>query len=540
MRRLLALFAAVVALVAWSAAAQAADTIRVVVHDLSGDGSPSVRNALLRLMSEQPGIELTSRAYFDKVASRLGVSPKDAKGRKAVCRALGLAAVLEGEVDATDDAVSATLRIRGADGEVLETQELSAKTQRELVKQIEQSGWAKLGPALDDAQPAKSDGKRRLVLLELSGNKAGDLRGALEKALGKSADLSLIPEAEAVAARPEEAAKPGERVLVAAALGAVALLRGKLEGNQLTLTVLDGKSGEELGAVQLKGIGIAGLRRSIDADLLKKLAPVVAEAATPVPPKEEIEEESVEADPAPVEPVLAASPLQAVVGFRAGTRNFRYSDDLYGALRAYKMGLTPAAFVGVRWYPAAHFAKGAAAHVGIAASLEQAFLIESRSGDESYETTSREWQLGLHGRLPAGALELGADLGFGGHSFEVSDDASTPLVPDVSYRFLRAGADARYRLGNASFGASFGYRHVTDAGDVQSARWFPRLDVAGLDAGAFAGWAVMRRLDVLAGVLYRRYWFSMNPEPGDPQVAGGALDSYIGGWVGVGWELGSD
>ncbi|MBK9000763.1 MAG: hypothetical protein IPM35_34000 [Myxococcales bacterium] len=542
-RRLLALLLGLALLLFAPGAARASDSVRVVVGELDGDDSPSVRNALVRLLLAQSGVELVSRAYFEKVAARLGASPKDARGKQAVCRALGVAVVLEGEIDQAEDGVSLTLRVRGADGEVAETQELAAKTQRALVKQITESGWQKLGAAISDAEPAKTGAKQRLVLAELSGPKAAEVRAALEKALGKSPSLELVPEAEAAVARPEEAQKPADRVLVAASLGASALLSGEVKvagRTELTLRVLNGKNGDDLGEVTLKGAGLPGLRRAIDADLVKKLAPILAEAARPTPPREEAEEETLEDEPAPKQPTLRPSPLEAMLALRGGTRNFRYSDDLFGALRAYKMGPTPAAFVAVRWYPAAHFEGGPIAHVGIAASFEQAFLIESQADGETYPTTAREWQLGLHGRLPLGALELGADLGLGEHAFNVDDDPNFPVVPDVAYRFVRLGVDARYRAGSFSVGGSFGYRHVSEAGTVETAAWFPRLQVAGLDAGAFAGYAVIPRLDVLAGALYRRYWYSMNPEPGDRFIAGGALDSYISGWIGVGYQLPAD
>ncbi|MBL9016862.1 MAG: hypothetical protein JNL83_21925, partial [Myxococcales bacterium] len=39
-------------------------------------------------------------------------------------------------------------------------------------------------------------------------------------------------------------------------------------------------------------------------------------------------------------------------------------------------------------------------------------------------------------------------------------------------------------------------------------------------------------LDVQARLDLRRYFFAMNPEPGDPWIAGGATDQYFGGAIG--------
>ena len=47
----------------------------------------------------------------------------------------------------------------------------------------------------------------------------------------------------------------------------------------------------------------------------------------------------------------------------------------------------------------------------------------------------------------------------------------------------------------------------------------------------------MTGLDLLVGIDYRRYFLSMHSEPGDANVAGGALDQYLAGWLGVGYRL---
>jgi hypothetical protein len=546
-RRWLLFAAALVALVATTGVARAEAPTRVVVRDIQADDTPSARNALVRLLAARPGLTVVSFAHFQKITDRLGVGPKDGEALRAVCRAQGVAALVDGELEADEqDGSTLVLRVRGPDGEGLETQRLTGKTQRALVKELSASGWKRIGPAIEEAGASarKQPAERRVALVGPSGDKAESLRPALEKALGESADFSLVPPSEAESARPAEAAKPAERKLVAAALGASALLFAELSGrgpNRLTVTVVAGKTGEPVGEVKLDGFGVAGLRRAIAKGLTKKLGPLLSGTEPPSPPEEEPDDEDVEADePAPKKRAKRPSALWALVALRATTRNFRYSDDLFAQLRAYQMGLTPASFVAARWYPAAHFEGGLPAHLGLAASFEQAFLIESRADGESYDTTAREWQLGVRGRLPLGDLEGGVELGLGEHSFAVDDDPNRPLVPDVAYRFVRLGLDARARYGSLSAGGSFGYRHVSEAGSIGTRAWFPRLEVAGLDAGAFAGYALLPGLDALVGVHYRRYWYSMNAEPGDRFVAGGALDSFISAWLGVGWELGAD
>lgn len=524
--------------------AHAEDGVAVVVRELQGDEAPSARNAIVRMLLSHDNVRLVGRAHYERIAKRLGASPKDSTGLRAVIRALELGVVIEGSIESIDEGFLATVRMRGREGDVLESHKFSAKTRGELARELGENGWKALGPAITDAETLMGRSKpkqRRVVFLELAGPKSTNVRAAIEGALSKLEGWELIAEEEALVARPDEAGKPAERVAVAEALGATALLRGEVSGgraNQLRLSVINAKNGDDIGEVKLKGVNTAGLERAIGRGLGNQLLPLLERTERRRFSPEELEDEAPEeAAPKSESSGPRPSPLEATLGLRAGTRNFRYADDRFGALRAYKMGLTPAAFVAARWYPAAHFEKGAVAHVGISAAYEQAFLIKSQVNGESYDTTAREWMLGVRGRLPLDDLELGAELDLGEHSFNVDDDPNLPFVPDVAYRFIRLGVDARYRSGSISVGGNFAYRHVTDSGAIATDAWFPRLDVAGLDTGLYAGYSIGSDFELLAGVLYRRYWFKMNPEPGDRFVAGGALDSYISGFLGVGYRL---
>ena len=63
--------------------------------------------------------------------------------------------------------------------------------------------------------------------------------------------------------------------------------------------------------------------------------------------------------------------------------------------------------------------------------------------------------------------------------------------------------------------------------------WFPRATGAGLDAGAMLTFHAKPWLELYARVDLRRYFFAMNPEVGDPWIAGGATDQYVGGALGI-------
>ncbi len=48
--------------------------------------------------------------------------------------------------------------------------------------------------------------------------------------------------------------------------------------------------------------------------------------------------------------------------------------------------------------------------------------------------------------------------------------------------------------------------------------------MAGADATLEARYALTQMFQVRAGLEWRRYWFAMNPQPGDTNIAGGAVD----------------
>jgi hypothetical protein len=255
----------------------------------------------------------------------------------------------------------------------------------------------------------------------------------------------------------------------------------------------------------------------------------------------------VEATPAP-ESVAADSDAPPVVsklelngGFKWVSHRFFYTDNFRDRLRTYEMGLAPAPYVSAEWYPGGNAIGGPKTHLGIIGSFEQSLSWQSkRASGERFETSMNEWQLGVRGRMPLIPHQAGLSLTFGSHTFSVDDDPRAPLVPDMSYKFIRLGVDGRASFGEISVGGRLAYRFILDAGDVVSDIWFPRASVGGLDLGAYVAYALMPELDVVAGIDYRRYFYTLNPEPGDRRVAGGALDQYVSPSLGISVRLGAD
>ena len=157
-----------------------------------------------------------------------------------------------------------------------------------------------------------------------------------------------------------------------------------------------------------------------------------------------------------------------------------------------------------------------------------------------FGTQSYAFEGGLKARIPLGDHEVGLVGGYGREVFELEVPAgAAPLLPGVRYDYLRAGLDARFMLGSwLGLRARGAYRHIVSSGDIGSAEWFPRSAVGGVDAGLGVIFPIAAGLEGQLGFELRRYFYALRPEPGDPHVAGGALDQYLTGTLALGWSLG--
>jgi hypothetical protein len=323
------------------------------------------------------------------------------------------------------------------------------------------------------------------------------------------------------------------------------------------LTVYDGASGEPLGEAELKAKKPA-LVRSVRNKAADELADAIgrgkAPEAAPVAAEEPAQEEPAAAEQGAEE---AAEPeddegedeadepepddgerpkaLELGVGLRLTTRSMTYNDALR-SLGESSYKVTPAAVLGLRWYPAAHFSSSAAAHIGLEGGLQLLYPIESERDAQKFETSSLAFDIGLHGRLPVGAHELGLTFGYGSHSVEIADgDAGLdPGVPSVAYGFLRLALNGRFELSETiGLRLGAGYRVLMSYGELAEDDWFQHSGGGGLEAEIALGYAVSEALTIEASVGLWRYFLSLEPEPTDPgvndfaRIAGGLSDQYL-------------
>ncbi|RKH54853.1 hypothetical protein D7V93_24495, partial [Corallococcus llansteffanensis] len=237
--------------------------------------------------------------------------------------------------------------------------------------------------------------------------------------------------------------------------------------------------------------------------------------------------------------------VEGAVGLRLFGRSLRYKDDVFGVLRPYTLGLdvggfalpgAPQVAADLTVYPLARLSQGALARLGLTGAIDQSFGLKSTgsSGAVSYPTVAREWQAGLRYVMPFGQAErYGFEVTgtYGMNTFRVDPvNEERPLdLPNVEYKTagltlgLRAALTEKF-----DFNFRLGYLHPLSAGELSSDTWFPNASMGAVTGSATLAYRLNSFADVRLKADLRRYFFKFNPEPGDPYVAGGAVDQYPG------------
>ncbi len=210
---------------------------------------------------------------------------------------------------------------------------------------------------------------------------------------------------------------------------------------------------------------------------------------------------------------------------QGGSRHFSYVDRLSPTLRPYDLFVAPLVTVGGEIYPLMNSSIPVLNELGATASYSRAFgLASADSGGAKVSTSWQTFGFGLRERLPLGSsFILGIDAGFGDNSFEF-DNPVTPSaqLPSVNYKYVRGGLDGRFMRGDLSVHAGANYLDVLSTGDF--AALFPRTSVGGVEGSLGVADQVGSAVEVSLDLDYTRFFYNLQPQPGDKYVAGGALD----------------
>lgn len=415
--------------------------------------------------------------------------------------------------------------------------------------------------------------KPRLVVRPFAGSQAGKIRAAAVRGL-RSEPVELFPNAEFVEKADDlgaDLASEGAHVPPAKSLG----VSGLVEGDVLRedgiwsayVRLVDGESATVISQHFYDASTAAALARSVQTNVgddlrkdIRKLgvaapvavAAVAAEPSERKPDKDDAPTKEKEAKKKAPKKRSKDRPAAVDIGvdFRIVHRKFDYSDDIRGDLRNYRLQLGPGVGIKFQYFPGAHFTSGVGAQFGIDFEWERLFKFDSTRPDgTSFPTESQQFLIGLRWRYPTGRWEPYVVLGYGSHDFQLGlsgppapGEDNTAGIPNVDYRFVRLGGGFRVGIGKKErfiVAAGIAFRGAFSLGDIASNVWFPEAKGNGMDANLMFGFALPAGFEVRIGGEYRRYWFDLNPVPPPPEppaVAGGALDQYFAGTIGIAWR----
>jgi len=230
------------------------------------------------------------------------------------------------------------------------------------------------------------------------------------------------------------------------------------------------------------------------------------------------------------------------VGPRLVSRDLSWHKDLLGVMTPISVGNAPAIGFQGAWYPASHFTRGWLTYLGIVAAGEYTPSATAQaSGGASYPASASDYWGGVRLRNPFDGWDGSLTAGYGQHAFLIRSGTAAPradlAAPDVSYSYLRIGADARVRLpGRFALMAGLAYRHVLSAGTTegtgaQSQAFFPKATLTAIDANLAVGFRINPLIEARLGADLRRYGFDMHPDAMDMRIVSGAIDQYVAYWL---------
>lgn len=257
---------------------------------------------------------------------------------------------------------------------------------------------------------------------------------------------------------------------------------------------------------------------------------------------------------APAEPVHDEAPAKSMsklpenagvqVGVRTGLvrRSLAFKQDVYGRMRSLGTNLFVARADAAMYPP---FQSSAlSGRLGFVAGYERALAGSVHDADypQSYSAFHSEVFGGLRLRHPVRKHELGFDLTIGRLESGLRDDDDASGTPDVAYTDMRGSLDCTLDFERVRVTASAGFRAPLGYGQITDKDWFPRVSGYGLEASALAKYLLTPGISLDLSVSMRRFVLEMNSEPQDAaeglsETAGGAVDAYFGGYVGMTFAL---
>jgi hypothetical protein len=226
---------------------------------------------------------------------------------------------------------------------------------------------------------------------------------------------------------------------------------------------------------------------------------------------------------APVAPPL----LNITISPELGQRKVSYRDRVTTSLASYQSGGVGLLRISGELYPANGRGLPFVSDVGLYGSTSRSLRASAQTADGSdFNDLWHAWELGGRWRAIFGGEEWGAlSFSYGSLSSNLSGGSlGGALLPTGTLQYWRPGLELRLPLGPFSIAVSGGYLDLVVQDAIGHA--FPRAAHAGVDAQLKLALQLGAHFELHAAGKYTRFFYTLNPQPGDPFVAGGALDEY--------------
>ena len=181
--------------------------------------------------------------------------------------------------------------------------------------------------------------------------------------------------------------------------------------------------------------------------------------------------------------------------------------------------------------------------IGLIGGFEAAYAGTAHDAnfDHDYSVTYSEVFGGLRARYPLRESLFGFNVAVG-HLSAGLDDAGTSGTPDVGYTDVRSSFDFAFAIERFRATVGAGFRVPLSYGEISEQEWFPRVGGYALEGSLSGSYLLTKALSLDLSTSWRRFVLEMNSAPEDSEggiseTAGGAVDSYLGAYLGISLAL---
>ena len=224
-----------------------------------------------------------------------------------------------------------------------------------------------------------------------------------------------------------------------------------------------------------------------------------------------------------------ASRNRVAVGLASLRRTYHYRDDLFEQLIEHRLSFAPAYTFEAQWFPFTHRSSWLV-DTGISAVGFLSPGLSATQNDVNFPSSMWDGKVGVRHHRALASATLMIDAHYGRHVFSIGDTDSLtkPLLPSVKYQYAEIGVGGEVPVvSQLSLVVNVGYRFLFGLGEVKSQSYFPRASAMGVLARAALRYPLLATWDLSLGARLVRYGFDLKPEPGDPLIAGGAVDQTV-------------